>query len=302
MAMMLLLVACNPSSAGGSSPSTTPVTQAQAVTAYNATAAMLSAAFLLSTDNGTTSTHLKYKDAGGTLLFDQTPVSGYPQDIIITGNAYNETSTGYVLKGTQTIAATAVMTGTITYALTLTHASEPVTSITGTLTFGATVTGSLTFNSTSYTAAQLGPGSSGASITQTQALTAFSAATAMESASVALPLGSGIDNGSTAGHNKYRNAGSTLFFDQTPTSGYPQVWILTGAAYNETVSGYVLTGTETLNLSSGTAGTVVFSLTLTHATEPVTSITGTLTFSGSNYTGSLTFNSTSFTSAQLGLP
>jgi hypothetical protein len=77
------------------------------------------------------------------------------------------------------------------------------------------------------------PSSSGPPVSLAQAQEAWAGTFAMSLVGAFLQF-SGVDDGSTPGENKYRDAGGTLFIDQIPISTYPQTITLRGVGYNET--------------------------------------------------------------------
>jgi hypothetical protein len=101
---------------------------------------------------------LKRRNVAHTLMYDLIPYNSFPNSSTVTATAFPETYTGYSISGTvvETLAASGgAYTGT--YNISLSHPSLRVNSITGVLTgpSGGPSTGTLYFNGTGYTFAQL---------------------------------------------------------------------------------------------------------------------------------------------------
>ena len=154
LALATLLTSC-------SRPGSGAVTRSEAQTAYVAAGMVGWEGVLLSTmggvDNGTVGTHMMRRTVDSTVFLDWNPSdSSYPTTVIITTVGYNETATGYLVNGTITSTAYDVSTAEETYDITLSHATRPVKTITGTLTkSGGVWDGSLSFNGMSYSYSDL---------------------------------------------------------------------------------------------------------------------------------------------------
>ncbi len=139
--------------------------------------------------------------------------------------------------------------------------------------------------------------SGGTDITLDQAKEA--AAAIKSSQETAIDVECTIDNGSTSGYGKVRNAAGTLFIEATTTSGYPKTRLWTFSEYTEAISGYKLNGTinETWPDSDNYTGTI--DVNFANPTKPITSASGSKKIASGVVTGTLDFNSTSFNGADI---
>jgi hypothetical protein len=131
------------------------------------------------------------------------------------------------------------------------------------------------------------PGSSSPAISRDQALEAFDAAgmTAWEAALISIGGVSWTDTGTSGTHMKRSNVEGTVYIDWNPSDdSYPMTFIITAVNYPESVTGYVVNGTMPANATSSSNSSQAFDLTLSHASKPVRTVTGTLTKTGASGT------------------
>jgi hypothetical protein len=165
LALLLLAAGCSApgSSAADATPSVTPasgtVSLAQAKLANAAMrlassmATKIQMGLVTSVDNGTVGVDLKRKSADGTVFAEQNPSPmTFPRTMSLTFQGYTDTTTGYRVSGT--IVTTITSAGgnqTSTTNISLTHAVEPVRTVTGTLTtVNFMVSGSWSYNGVLY--------------------------------------------------------------------------------------------------------------------------------------------------------
>jgi hypothetical protein len=106
-----------------------------------------------------------------------------------------------------------------------------------------------------------------------------------------------IDNGSSSGYVKVRNADGALLIEGSTTSGYPKTRLWTFSDYAETFSGYKLNGTVSETWADSDTYTGAINFAFKSPTKPVTSVSGSKTIKDSIVTGTLNFNSSGFNAA-----
>jgi hypothetical protein len=162
--LVLLVTGCTPPAP--SAPST-DVSLAQAKVAFTAIQdASTDASYITGgvtgmipwTDNGTVGADLRRISANGTLAIEMNPSTygAFPSTITYTLQGYVDAATGYAISGTMVYVGTSFSAGSATTSLSLSHPTEPVQRVTGSLTRSSyIVNGSYTFNGKDYTFADL---------------------------------------------------------------------------------------------------------------------------------------------------